>query len=115
MFAARQGGLARCFSNKIAVVPNWQYKKVTVQRERRYVLTSKKLYQSHWERHACILPTDTRPSRPGYHSEVVTYPGWMCGTRKRRDACLNRRFMPRSVLVTVSNRAWLPSLAALRR
>jgi len=79
------------------------------------ILTSKKLYQSHWERHACILPADTRPSRPGYHSEVVTYPGWMCSTRKRRDACLNRRFMPRSVLVTVSNRAWLPSLAALRR
>jgi len=27
VFAARKGGLARCFSNKIAVVTNWQYKK----------------------------------------------------------------------------------------
>lgn len=45
----------------------------------------------------------------------IAYPGYTCGTRRRRDAYLKRRLMPRSVLVTVSSRTCPPSPATRRR
>jgi len=46
---------------------------------------------------------------------TLAYPGCMCGTRARREACLNRMLMARSELVTVPSRTWPPGIAIFRR
>jgi len=59
--------------------------------------------------------TACHPIHKTFVIHTLAYPGCMCGTRARREACLNRMLMARSELVTVPSRTWPPGIAIFRR